>query len=52
MCGSVSQSCGQRNQDGYVRRFLGPADLAETCTQVQICEDDRTKICVVPSDLR
>jgi hypothetical protein len=25
--------------------FSAPLDLAETCTQVQICEDDRTKIC-------
>jgi hypothetical protein len=25
--------------------YSAPLDLAETCTQVQICEDDRTKIC-------
>jgi hypothetical protein len=25
--------------------FSAPLDLAETCTQVQICEDDSTKIC-------
>lgn len=25
--------------------FSAPLDLAETCTQVQICEDDNTKIC-------